>query len=382
MAKRLELTEKHKEAIRAVAGDPDMDFSKIVAYEAVAASTRPISQRYSPYNGAQMTEAYLRQMSAHLKSNPVTLQIMHDDYTLPTGRVFMADVFAAEAGHWELNTAFYLLATETALLEKIDTSIIDEVSVGTLPKHAFCSQCDFDYMSEPYYLYARECPNEHQLGKDGVHLRLTEMNTWTELSLVNRGASSKAKILGAAKQRLGAETYQRLAASGAQPDLSFLFSAVTLAPQPPKTNPTGDVMDPQMLELAQTNGRLESEKKTLADQLTASQAALTTANTEIAELKTKLEAASTDTVKELDTLKASHATVTTFLSAQYKAACVAANLTEVPNATPEQMIAAIDEAKVVLASIPRGGVTKPADKQEPAAAPAMLGQAALYKSPR
>lgn len=382
MAKRLELTEKHKEAIRAVAGDPDMDFSKIVAYEAVAASTRPISQRSSPYNGAQMTEAYLRQMSAHLKANPVTLQVMHDDYTLPTGRVFMSDVFAAEAGHWDLNAAFYVLASETALLEKIDTSIIDEVSVGTMPKHAFCSQCDFDYMSEPYYLYARECPNEHQLGKDGVHLRLTEMSTWTELSLVNRGASSKPKILGAAKQRLGAETYQRLAASGAQPDLSFLFSAVTLAPQPPKTNPTGEVMDPQMLELAQTNGRLESEKKTLADQLTASQAALTTANTEIADLKTKLEAASTDTVKELDTLKASHATVTTFLSAQYKAACVAANLTEVPNATPEQMIAAIDEAKVVLAAIPRGGVTDPADKQQPAAVPAMLGQAAMYKSPR
>ncbi len=382
MAKRLELTEKHKEAIRAVAGDPDMDFSKIVAYESVAASTRPISQRSSPYDGAQMTEAYLRQMSAHLKSNPVTLQIMHEDYTLPTGRVFMSDVFAAEAGHWELNAAFYLLASETELLDKIDTSIIDEVSVGTLPKHAFCSQCDFDYMTEPYLLYYRECPNEHQLGKDGVHLRLTEMKTWTELSLVHRGASSKAKILGAAKQRLGTETYQRLAASGAQPDLSFLFSSVTLAPQKPETNPKGDVMDPTLLELAATKGRLESENKTLAAELTSSKAALETANTQITELNTKLVAASTATVQEVETLKASQATFTTFLTAQYKSACVAANLTEVPNATPEQMIAAIDEANVVLAAIPRGGVTKPADSNTPAAVPAQLAQAAHYKSPR
>lgn len=380
MAKRLELNEKHKAAIRAVAGDPDMDFSKIVAYECVAASTRAIEQRYSPYNGAQMTESYLRQMSLHLKSSPVTLQVMHNDYTLPTGRVFMADVFEAEAGHWELNAAFYLLASDTEFIDKIDTSIIDEVSVGTLPKHAFCSQCNFDYMTDPYHLYMRECPDEHELGKDGVHLRLTDMQTWTELSLVNRGASSKPKILGAAKQRLGAETYQKLAASGANPDFSFLFSSVTPAPKTPNPSPGEDVMDPKMLELAQTNGRLESEKAQLTAELTASKAALETAQKDLSDLNTKLLAASGPVTQELETLKAQQSTVVTFLSAQYKAACVAASLTEKAGATPEEMIAGIEEAQVKLAAIPRGGVTSQAGEPEKVAT--VFAAASHFKSPR
>lgn len=362
MAKRLVLNEKHKAAIRAAAGDEDFDFSQIVAYESVAASTRPINQRTSPYHDAQMTETYLREMATALMQESVTLQVMHDNGMLPIGKVFMADVFASEAGHHELNAAFYL-PVDSEHVKNIDLAIVDEVSVGTLPKHAYCSQCEFDYMSEPYALFYRECENDHRLGENGVHLRLTSMASWKELSLVNKGASSKPKILGAAKQRLGAEQYQRLAASNAGLDLQYL--ACTTTPKPQPATPEGNAMD--LVTLAQTNGRLESEKQQLEASLTTTKAALDTAQTTIKDLNTQLDASKGATPEALAAAQTQVSNLTAFLSEQYKAACVAAQLQHKEGATADEMIESIKQAQVKLAAIPRGGVTDPADNPEEAA---------------
>lgn len=362
MAKRLVLTDKQKEQIIAVAGDSDIDFSKIVAYESVAASTRPITQKSSPYHQAQMSEGFLREMAAHLANNSVTLQIMHNNEMLPIGKVFSAGVFASEAGHYELNSAFYLEA-DSEYVSKIDLGIIDEVSIGALPKHAYCSECAFDYMSDPYAMYYRECPDEHILGENGVHLRLTSLDTWKELSLVNRGASSKPKILGAAKQRLGSSEYQRLAASNSHVDLTYL--SCTFTPNPETTTPKGNAMDPKMLELAQSVGRLESEKTTLEASLTASKAALDTAQIELAAVKVELAAEKAKVPADVEALKASEGKLTAFLAGQYKNACVAASIEFKEGASSDEMIAAIEQAQIKLAAIPRGGVTQPADQPEP-----------------
>lgn len=358
MAKRLVLNDSLKAAIIAAAGDADFDFNKIVAYESVAASTRPITQRSSPYHDARMTETYLREMASSLTSNSVTLQIMHNNEMLPIGKVFLADVFEAEAGHFELNAAFYL-ESDSEYVSKLDLSIIDEVSVGTMAKHAYCSQCDFDYMTDPIYLYYRECPNDHVLGQEGVHLRLTNMDFWKELSLVNKGASSKPKILGSAKQRLGQEGYRSLAASNSQLDLMYLASTPTLKPE---TKPqTGAPMDPAMLELAQKTGRLESEKQVLEASLSTTKQSLETAQAKVVDLEAQLAAEKSKQPEELTTLKASAEKVSTFLTAQYKVACVAAGLELKEGATTEEMISALDAAQVKLAAIPRGGVTQPSD---------------------
>lgn len=358
MTKRLVLTDELKQAILKAAGTDDFDFSKIVAYESVAASTRPITQRSSPYHDARMTETYLREMAAHLMDESVTLQVMHDNQMLPIGKVFAADVFAAEAGHYELNAAFYLEA-DSEHVNKIDLAIIDEVSVGTLPKHAYCSQCDFDYMSDPYALFYRECPNEHKLGEDGVHLRLTSMASWKELSLVNKGASSKPKILGAAKQRLGTEQYRQLAASEDNLEMRYLACSVTPKPQPP--NPEGTAMDPKTLELAQANGRLESEKTSLEASLTSSKAALEAAQSKIGELEAQLATANAAKPAEFDAMKTQVASLSEFLTKQYKVAVVAAGLELKEDATADEMVAAIEQAQIKLSAIPRGGVSQNAD---------------------
>lgn len=361
MAKRLVLTDKLKQQIIAAAGDPDIDFSKIVAYESAAASTRPISQRTTAYHNAQMSEGFLREMVTHLTNNSVTLQVMHNNEMLPIGKVFASDVFAAEAGHYELNAAFYLEA-DSEHVSKIDLAIIDEVSVGALPKHAYCSECAFDYMSDPYAMYYRECPDEHVLGENGVHLRLTALDAWKELSLVNRGASSKPKILGAAKQRLGTTEYQRLAASNNMLDLTYLSCAHT--PNPETTTPKGNAMDPKTLELAQSVGRLESEKTTLEASLTASKAALDTAHTELSTVKAELAAEKAKVPADVEGLKAAQDKLTAFLAGQYKHACVAADLQFKEGAIADEMVAAIEQAQIKLGTIPRNGVTKPADQPE------------------
>lgn len=358
MAKRLVLNDKLKADIIAASGDADFDFNKIVAYESVAASTRPITQRSSPYHDARMTETYLREMAGTLTSNSVTLQVMHNNEMLPIGKVFLAEVFPAEAGHFDLNAAFYLEA-DSEYVSKIDLAIIDEVSVGTMAKHAYCSQCDFDYMSDPVYLWYRECPNDHVLGQEGVHLRLTNMDSWKELSLVNKGASSNPKILGSAKQRLGQAGYGSLAAANHQLDLIYLASSPTLKPE---TNPeTGAPMDPAMLELAQKTGRLESEKQALEASLSTAKQSLDTAQAKVQDLETQLAAEKAKEPEELTTLKASAEKVSTFLTTQYKAACVAAGLELKEGATVEDMISAIDAAQIKLGTIPRNGVTQPSD---------------------
>lgn len=368
MAKQVTITDKIKAYIASAVGE-DIDYSKIVVYEASAASTRPIAQKGSSYDGARISRGFLVEMAEQLPNNSVTLQVMHEDRFLPIGKVFHADVFDVDFGESELNTLFYL-DKASEYVSQIDLAIIDEVSIGALPKTAFCSECNFDFRSDYYAMAYGECENGHEIGVDGCHLRLTSLEKWKELSLVNRGASDKPKILTSAKRRLGREELDRLAASGSSADKLYLFASANNT-KPTKTKPHVEEsqMDPEMLKLASDLGQTKAEKSALdaqlklaTNELATSEAAKLVLQTELdslkasdgtkdlASTKTKLEAA------ELSLKDAAEA-----LKPQYQLACTAADITFKDEATMAEMCKTITESGIKLAAIPRQQVTKDGD---------------------
>lgn len=359
MTKRIEITESVKKAIRNVVGD-DIDYSNIVVYEASAASTRPIDQSSSVYHKSVMSRGFLVQMAGYIPNNPVTLQVMHQNEFLPVGKVFAADVYDVEQGHSELNVLFYL-EKSSEYVTPIDLAIIDEVSVGAMPKHAYCSECGFDFRSSYYAMMYGECDNGHNIGEDGCHLRLTDLEKWSELSLVNRGASDKPKILTSAKQRLGKEEVQRLAASGSSADAFYLFASAAKNP-PSKLETEEPTMDPKtIMELSSANGRLEANNETLKSKLELAEQTVSKKDLEIKGLQ--------DTVKELKAndstakvegleLKLSKSeeklnAAAAVLQPQYKLACTAASLEFKDDADLDEMCSAIDKAGIKLAAVPR-----------------------------
>jgi len=374
MAKKVSLTESIKAAIKAQVGD-DIDYSKIAVYEAAVVSTRPINQRYSAYNNARISEGYLTQMVDYLGAQSVPLQIMHQGGFLPIGKVFQAQKFTDPDGEVTLNAMFYVKeASEFA--EDIDLGITDEVSIGALPSHALCSECGYNY-AEPgneMAFYYRECDNGHELGLNGVHLRLTGLASWDELSLVNKGASKNPKILGSSQRRISKENFTRLAAasgSDSVPELMYLQAGAVNQPSPPPS-PKDTKMDltaltAQVAELSKEAGRTSVTVENLTAQLSTANDSLTAATAKNVELEAALAAKNPE---ELETnlaatkqeLEAAQVGVT-FLSAQYKHACVAAGLTFKDGASVPEMIESLNTAQVKLAAIPRGGISLDSESQ-------------------
>jgi hypothetical protein len=129
-----------------------------------------------------------------------------------------------------------------------------------------------------------------------MHLNLIGLDRWTETSLVSKGASSNAKILGRTKQRLGTEHYERLAASGISPEAMILI-ANTTEPRSPKK------MDKEMIEMVNQLAELKAGQKfhdltlTAKDgEITALKASVETLTAENAKLKdgAELKAAQTE----------------------------------------------------------------------------------------
>jgi hypothetical protein len=364
MTKKVTLTEKLKEQIRKVVGG-DIAFDKIAVYEAVVASTRPISQRNSAYDGAVLTEAYLNQMVEYLAEESVPVQVMHNNEVLPIGKVFSAGVLDVEQGQKDLNALFYV-ESDSDFANKIDLGIIDEVSIGSLPKHALCSECGFDYAANGNELafYFRECDKGHVLGENNVHLNLTKMANWSELSLVGKGASDKPKILGTAKQRLSKDSYEKLAASGISPDrvdLTYLHCSAT---QPPENNEDVDMdlkaLTTQISDLSAAKAKLELTKEQVDTQLSAANEQLQSAKDKIVDLETQLAANSDSELSvklaDVEAKLADADRAKEYLAKQVKVACVAADIKLAEDASLDDQIEALEKAQVRLAAIPRGGV--------------------------
>lgn len=226
--KHLEITDAMLAQVSKLAGSAILA-DDIVVFEATAAGTRPVKQLGSMYDGARITRDTLVRMASALNSGEqsVPLHANHETRSqLPIGRVFQAEVITSMDGEYELRAFFYLPKTEVALISSINLGVLDEVSVGLLTERAMCSSCGHDYFApdaDIYALFNRTCPNDHVLGVDGVHLVLDGVDTWSELSLVSRGASSRAKIHGSDRQASASQ--QRLAASGIAPTAVFLSAS-------------------------------------------------------------------------------------------------------------------------------------------------------------
>ena len=217
MSKRVDITPQIEQWIKLSIGDPEADVSKFVVFESRSLSTEAIKQR-GFHNGARLNASVLNEMASYLNTagNSIPLQIMHDTSVLPVGRVFRGSVSEMDNGETELRTMFYLPADKEQLIKDIEASVIDEVSVNVLTEHAFCSECSFDFFGEDAFMnrVTLTCGEGHEIGTDGVHVRLTGFSSWAELSLVNRGAAKGAKILPRSRQSMSEDTMKKLAASG------------------------------------------------------------------------------------------------------------------------------------------------------------------------
>lgn len=253
--KQVEITEEliaQIELVTKTSIDPD----SIVAFEAIAASTRPISKMGSMYNGAVMSRQLLNDMAEAVNtgSESVPLHTLHlQGDELPIGRVFKASVKDAPDGSANLHTWFYLPASETELVQKINLSVLDEVSVGVKSQNAFCSKCGFDYFgaeADFTYLFSQTCENGHTIGSDGTHLKLAGLDLWSELSLVSRGASNNPKILSRARNTVSQEAQDRMAASGTPVEAALLVTSPTQleASMPDPIKPEIENLEPETSE--------------------------------------------------------------------------------------------------------------------------------------
>lgn len=297
MSKRVELTPQIAAQIRASIGDADADVSKFVVFESRSLTTEPIGHKGGFYQGARMTASVLSEMVAKINApgGSIPLQIMHDTGVLPVGRVFRGQMQNMPNGETELRTLFYLPADKTQLIADIENSIIDEVSVGLLTKRAMCSDCEFDYFgADATWDNFRQltCDNGHTIGVDGVHVRLSGLDDWAELSLVNRGAAKGAKIFSRAKQTMSKETTERLAASAAPVEQRLFVGNYKLAESSgSETNPNGDLLMEKEL-LAQLSAK-SGEAATATLQLGQANEKITGLTAKVTELEASIAAKDT-----------------------------------------------------------------------------------------
>lgn len=238
--KQMDVTAEMLTQIQFVA-DTDLTADDIVVFEASAVNTLPLNKRGSIFEDGRITRSTLTQMaeSVNSKNESVPLHTLHmQGDELPVGKVFYAYVQDMPDGNSELRAQFYLARSEADLIEKVNLGILDEVSIGMKSKQLLCSKCGWDYFGEDVdflHLWDRTCSNDHTIGVDGTHAVLSGLDSWMELSLVSRGAASKAKIHGRAKKVMPQEQQDRIAASGHSPDVVSLFASPTL-PQKEEPN--------------------------------------------------------------------------------------------------------------------------------------------------
>lgn len=297
--KKLALTERLRNLLAKAA--EGIDPEKVSVYECIAVNSLPIEKR-GLWNGARVSSATLNEMAQFLKAgNTVPIHFDHVQEGQPYGKAFDGEFFS-ENGVEQCRVLFYVGNEHEKLIAGLENSSVDEVSIGLLFKHLTCSECGWDYMGPEAtmdHFWNETCENGHTVGDKGVHVNASGVDKWYELSLVSRGASRGAKIVGKSRSILGETEYNRLAATGKPPELLALFASPT---QPPE-NFDMDAKD-LLAQLTAQSGELGATKQ----QLTALQASLTAKTTEATEAAAKLAAevsAHATTKTELDGLKGS-----------------------------------------------------------------------------
>jgi len=286
MSKRVKITPQLQATIRNALGDPEANTDNFAVFETRMLTTEPLTKG-GLWNGARVSASTLHQMEVALnqEAGAIPLHIMHNDRVLPVGKVFAAKTQRMGNGELEVRGQFYLPLDEKELISKIDNSVVDEVSVGILTKHAFCSECNFDYFgpdADIMNFFELTCNKGHKLGQNGVHTKLTELIDFSELSLVATGAAKNPKILPRAKQSMSKENLERLAASG---NAGAILLTASYKMEDEKQTTKGDP-DMDMTPLVAELSSKTSELTTKTIELSAVTAKVTTLTSEVEALKT------------------------------------------------------------------------------------------------
>ncbi len=390
MPKALVVTPAIKAAIIRSTGDAEFDTSKVTVFETVSLNTMPLNKSGSIFHKAVHTAATLDEMAAFVKGGGfVPLHTLHaQGYELPVGRVFDAEVLNGDNGLPELRSQFFVDNEHSTIVSGVDTGSIEEVSVGILHQHLNCSVCGFDYRGEEATMdniYSRTCANDHELHVDGTHLILSGMERWGEQSLVSLGAAHKAKIVSRTKSLMGAESYEKLAASGFVPEATVLLTQSPLSPIK-KPEPKMEIKD-----LVALNATLSGEKAVALHEVTVMKATNTTLTetnatltTKVTELEGKLAAVPAESTKAVADLAAANTAMTaqlTYIRTEANRLCVAANVAKLADtATFEELTASIDANRVKLQAAFGGGKAQDAAAGSGAEKVGTQATASAYKA--
>lgn len=168
----------------------------------------------------------MAEMAAHLAKESVPLILNHTTQGEAHGRVF-----AGEVRDGALHTLIALNSKVNAdTVEKLNSGITDQVSVAVLTEKCLCSECGFDFFGEEATFenrYYKTCANDHTIGENGVHARLTGLKNFYELSLVGQGASPGARVKGRSEAIMASADLQRLAAQNMHPSMVVLHASPT-----------------------------------------------------------------------------------------------------------------------------------------------------------
>ena len=235
--KRIELTERIKSFITTSVGDT-IDYEKIAAFEATAVTSLPLNKRGSVFDRGQITaETFIEAANLINTGTFVPLHTLHEQgYEIPVGRLFYGEHVKSNQGTDELRVLFFVDGTSPDLISRLDTGTIEEVSVGMQFKRLLCSTCNIDLMEDNESIWSQTCKNGHVMGMGSNHVKPDGVANFREMSLVSKGASNGAKVLGAQKRLLASAYYKdgsALAASLKDPEFMLFGSPTKLAEEDP-----------------------------------------------------------------------------------------------------------------------------------------------------
>lgn len=384
--KRINITDRMAESMRRAFDNPDLQADNFVVFETVAVTTRPLNKAGTIFNNATIDASVLQEMAnqVNAQGGQVPLILQHNvggESVTPSGQAFEGAVYPTDDGLFqELRTLFAMPNPATdpnkeraALTQDIDNGMISEVSIGAGFKQLLSSaNPSFDWFSDEADImnfYDREDDEGNSIDAGETHGIAKGLRSWTELSLVIRGASSGAKISSSSTQKLADKyssdsgMFRKLAANADFDFADLVTFSSTDKPQPKKTTPKGDFDMDVKLVLAELTAK-GAEVGTLTAKLDASTAKVTELTASNATLTTTVEtltASETTLKEEVATLTAAAATapadsiaetavVTAFIDENLAAALTASGKTDVKTEglTASEKVALIKEAGVKL----------------------------------
>lgn len=366
MTKELTLNEETLAFFKSKFGE-DVNPDKFYIFKCRAISTEPIHQN-TIYNGATVTSSLLSEMEHRVNSTDenIGIHLMHEDQDLNIGRVFHAEV-VNEGNTTALYADMAVLITPDvqSIIDRIENNILDEVSVQFLAKKALCSECKFDFMGDEAtfenWIEGR-CPNDHVIGENGCHLELDGLQWFSEISIVNRGAAHRAKIVSQKREQLFSEggLMKSLAASGKSPE----FIVATFNSKMEKKMEDKEVQTtPNEIEELKAQLQEAQRKLDLAEKVKELEAKLEEISKELEDKVEELKKITEDknsVDEELAAAKTENEKTLAFLKEQVEKVNVAAGKkdVEIPNDLEGISTMLSDSQQMLVSLIPAGGVSK------------------------